>query len=120
MVGRVGWDTHIYRFSSYSPRSHPGLEVLRDRNGTFRPQVVRKGQRRIDGIEDRIIALYTLGLNTRSIHEGTLRVRNTFSVHLGVLVMMPISLLRVPSSLMVKTMSPSSGLIIVSWFLSTL
>lgn len=87
--------------------SHPGFEVLRYRNGTFEPQVVRKGQRRLDGFDDMIIALYNRGLNTRAIHEGTPRVSHTFFVHLGVLVMMPISLLRVPSSLMVKTMSPS-------------
>jgi len=43
------------------------LEVPRDRNGTFEPQVVRKGQRRIDGIDDVIIALYARGLSTRGI-----------------------------------------------------
>jgi transposase-like protein len=45
------------------------LEVPRDRNGSFEPQVVRKGQRRIDGIDDMIIALYARGLSTRGIQE---------------------------------------------------
>jgi putative transposase len=44
-----------------------GLEVPRDRNGNFEPRVVRKGQRRIDGIDDVIIALYARGLSTRGI-----------------------------------------------------
>jgi transposase-like protein len=43
------------------------LEIPRDRNGRFEPQVVRKGQRRIDGIDDRIIALYARGLSTQGI-----------------------------------------------------
>ena len=43
------------------------LEVPRDRNSNFEPQVVRKGQRRINGIDDIIIALYARGLSTRGI-----------------------------------------------------
>lgn len=43
------------------------LEVPRDRNGSFEPQVVRKGQRRIDAIDDMIISLYARGLSTRGI-----------------------------------------------------
>jgi putative transposase len=43
------------------------LQVPRDRNGTFAPQIVRKGQTRLDGFNDRIIALYARGLSTRDI-----------------------------------------------------
>ena len=43
------------------------LEVPRDRIGSFEPQVVKKGQRRIDGIDDMIISLYARGLSTRGI-----------------------------------------------------
>ena len=43
------------------------LEVPRDRNGSFSPQIVRKGQTRLDGFNDRIIALYGRGLTTRDI-----------------------------------------------------
>jgi putative transposase len=43
------------------------LEVPRDRAGTFTPQIVRKGQTRLDGFNDRIIALYARGLSTRDI-----------------------------------------------------
>lgn len=34
------------------------LQVPRDRNGTFEPQIVRKRQRRLEGLDDKIIALY--------------------------------------------------------------
>ncbi len=43
------------------------LEVPRDRGGSFSPQIVRKGQTRLDGFNDRIIALYARGLTTRDI-----------------------------------------------------
>ena len=34
------------------------LAVPRDRNGSFEPQIVRKGQTRLEGFNERIIALY--------------------------------------------------------------
>jgi putative transposase len=43
------------------------LAVPRDRAGSFSPQIVRKGQTRLDGFNDRIIALYARGLTTRDI-----------------------------------------------------
>jgi transposase-like protein len=43
------------------------LEVPRDRNGSFSPQIVRKGQTRLGGFNERIIALYARGLSTRDI-----------------------------------------------------
>jgi putative transposase len=43
------------------------LTVPRDRNGSFEPQIVRKGQTRLDGFNDRIIALYARGMTTRDI-----------------------------------------------------
>lgn len=45
------------------------LEVPRDRNSSFEPQVLRKGQRRMDGMDEVIIALYARGLSTRGIQE---------------------------------------------------
>ena len=35
--------------------------------GRFEPQIVRKGQTRLDGFNDRIIALYARGMTTRDI-----------------------------------------------------
>jgi transposase-like protein len=43
------------------------LAVPRDRGGTFEPQIVRKGQTRLKGFNERIIALYARGMTTRDI-----------------------------------------------------
>jgi len=43
------------------------LEVPRDRNGEFEPQVVGKGQTRLPLFNDKIIALYARGMSTRDI-----------------------------------------------------
>jgi putative transposase len=43
------------------------IEVPRDRNSSFEPQIVRKRQRRLEGLDDKIIALYARGLSTREI-----------------------------------------------------
>jgi putative transposase len=43
------------------------LAVPRDRAGSFEPKIVRKGQSRLDGFNERIIALYARGLTTRDI-----------------------------------------------------
>ncbi len=43
------------------------LEVPRDRNGSFEPQIVAKGQRRFEGFDRAIMSLYARGLSTREI-----------------------------------------------------
>jgi putative transposase len=43
------------------------LAVPRDRNGSFEPQIVAKGQTRLDGFDDRIVSLYARGLSVREI-----------------------------------------------------
>lgn len=43
------------------------LEVPRDRAGSFEPQIVRKGQRRLDGIDRLVISLYARGMTVRDI-----------------------------------------------------
>jgi transposase-like protein len=43
------------------------LAVPRDRAGSFDPRIVRKGQSRLDGFNDRVIALYARGLTVRDI-----------------------------------------------------
>jgi putative transposase len=39
----------------------------RDRAATFEPQIVPKGQRRIEGLDEKIVALYAGGMTTREI-----------------------------------------------------
>ncbi len=43
------------------------IDTPSDRKGTFEPQIVRKGQRRFEGFDDKILALYSRGLSTRDI-----------------------------------------------------
>jgi putative transposase len=48
------------------------LETPRDRNGSFEPQIVAKGQSRFTGFDDKIISMYSRGMTTREI-EGHLQ-----------------------------------------------
>jgi putative transposase len=43
------------------------VDTPRDRNGSFEPQIVRKRQRRFEGFDEKILALYARGLSTRDI-----------------------------------------------------
>ena len=45
------------------------IEVPRDRNGTFEPQIVGKHQTRFTGFDENIISLYARGLSTREIQQ---------------------------------------------------
>ena len=44
-----------------------GTEVPRDRHGTFEPQIVRKRQRRLTGVDEMVLSLYAKGLTTGEI-----------------------------------------------------
>jgi putative transposase len=80
MTGHLGYDKHdpAGRGSGNSRNGSTGKTVLtdvgavdlavpRDRNGSFEPQIVRKGQTRLTGFNERIIALYARGMSTRDI-----------------------------------------------------
>lgn len=43
------------------------IEIPRDRNGEFEPQVVKKYQRDVSGIEGKVISMYAKGMTTRDI-----------------------------------------------------
>jgi putative transposase len=43
------------------------LDIPRDRQGSFEPQLVKKRQRRLEGFDDKVLALYARGLTTREI-----------------------------------------------------
>jgi len=43
------------------------IEVPRDREGSFEPQLVKKRQRRLSGFDDKVVALYARRLSTREI-----------------------------------------------------
>jgi len=46
------------------------IETPRDREGSFEPQLVKKRQVRLAGMEEKIIALYAKGLTTRDIESA--------------------------------------------------
>ncbi len=48
-------------------QGHVDIEVPRDRQGTFEPQLVKKGQTRMVGFDEKILALYARGMTTRDI-----------------------------------------------------
>jgi len=65
--------TTLNRRNGHSPKTLKGeqgqveIEVPRDRQSSFEPQLVHKGQTRLDGFDDKIIALYARGMTTRDI-----------------------------------------------------
>ncbi len=45
------------------------IRVPRDRAGTFEPQLVAKHQRRLEGFDDKVLALYARGMSVRDIQR---------------------------------------------------
>ncbi len=61
--------------NGYSSKSLKGahgevdIDVPRDRNGEFEPQLIRKGQTRLTEFDSQILSLYAKGMTTRDIVE---------------------------------------------------
>src|SRR5918911_1813060 len=53
------------------------LDVPRDRNSTFDPQIIPKGQTRFDGFDDKILSLYARGMTVREIQGHLLELYAT-------------------------------------------
>ena len=45
------------------------IDVPQDRDGSFEPRVVKKHQKDISAIDDKIISMYAKGMTTRQISE---------------------------------------------------
>src|SRR6187455_665896 len=58
-----------------------GLDTLRDRQGSFEPRLVPKGQRRAGGLDDMIISLYAGGMTVRDIQHHLARTLGTELSH---------------------------------------
>src|SRR3984957_13215708 len=56
------------------------IETPRDRDASFEPRIVRKRQRRFEGFDDKIIALYSRGMSTRDIEAY---LRDLYGVDVG-------------------------------------
>jgi len=62
------------------------LRVPRDRNASFDPKTVRKGQRRLDGLTGNIISLYAEGLTTGDIQAHLAEIYGTNATSFGMWV----------------------------------
>jgi putative transposase len=56
------------------------LAIPRDRQSTFEPVLVPKHQRRLSGLDDKILALYARGMSTRDI---SLQLEELYGVHVS-------------------------------------
>ena len=56
------------------------IRTPRDRDGSFEPQLVRKRQRRFEGFDEKILALYSRGMSTRDIEA---HLRELYGVSVG-------------------------------------
>jgi putative transposase len=56
------------------------IEQPRDRAGSFEPRIVAKHQRRFDGFDDKIIAMYGRGMSVRDIQQ---HLRELYGVEVG-------------------------------------
>ena len=67
-------DTHNSRngYSKKTLKTELGpveINIPRDRNGEFEPQLIEKHKRTVNDIEGKIIGLYSTGMTTRDISE---------------------------------------------------
>jgi transposase-like protein len=93
MDEHVGYEKHATESSQFS-NSRNGkskktvktrlgevdLEVPRDRDGTFEPQLIPKRKRVLEEIEDHVLSLYTYGMSTRDIES---HVRELYGVEMS-------------------------------------
>jgi putative transposase len=56
------------------------IKAPRDRDGSFEPKLVRKRQRRFEGFDEQILALYSRGMSTRDIEA---HLRELYGVSVG-------------------------------------
>jgi putative transposase len=56
------------------------IQTPRDRQASFEPQIVEKHQRRFDGFDDKIVALYARGMSVRDIQA---HLREIYGVKVG-------------------------------------
>ncbi len=58
-------------------RGQVEIDVPRDRQAEFEPQLVKKGQRRFDGFDDKIISMYARGMSCRQIQSHLQEIYGT-------------------------------------------
>ena len=68
-AGRNGGNSRNGRSSKTLKTDYGELDISvpRDRNSEFEPRIVKKGQRRFTGFDDKILSMYARGMTTRDI-----------------------------------------------------
>ena len=56
------------------------VKIPRDRNGEYEPQIIAKYDRNADGMEEKILALYSCGMSQRDISE---QIKNLYNVEIS-------------------------------------
>ena len=56
------------------------VKIPRDRNGEYEPQIIEKYNRNADGMEEKILALYSCGMSQRDISE---QIKNLYNVEIS-------------------------------------
>lgn len=56
------------------------INVPRDRNGEYEPQIIGKYNRNADGMEEKILSLYACGMSQRAIAE---QIKNLYNVEIS-------------------------------------
>ena len=82
MTDHLGYDKHApagnnsgnsrngaYKKAVVGEFGNLDISVPRDRNSTFEPIIIPKGESRFTGFDDKIISMYSLGMTTRDIQK---------------------------------------------------
>jgi putative transposase len=81
MKEHLGYEKHERKSNSSNSRNgtskknvstevgNVSIDVPRDRNSEFEPQIIPKHEKRFKGFDDKIISMYALGLSTRDIQH---------------------------------------------------
>ncbi len=56
------------------------VKIPRDRNGEYEPQIIEKYSRNADGMEDKILSLYSCGMSQRDISE---QIKSLYDVEIS-------------------------------------
>ena len=65
-------NTLVHFFSIHPVKTQLGeitIDVPRDRNGEYEPSIINKYSRNADGMEEKILSLYSCGMSQRDISE---------------------------------------------------
>jgi hypothetical protein len=75
---RLGLEGHVFNYVGvFRHGAHPEsgnveIDVTRDRESTFEPQIVKKRQRRLGGVDEIVLSLCAKGLTTGEISRSSI------------------------------------------------